>query len=126
MVTWLKFFNNLTDIDSAGCKANAMHRHNAWASTWELILDHGPPEEHGWVGVQPHTLIHTSHDILQLCVVLHIGLLPVTQNFINLLLSLHGKQTCAFKPGCLMSHSWLHTPDCKVSNGTVKAGVLQQ
>ena len=24
--------------------------------------------------------------------------------------------TCAFKPGCLMSHNWLHTPDCKVSN----------
>ena len=21
--------------------------------------------------------------------------------------------TCAFKPGCLMSHIWLHTPDCK-------------
>ena len=20
---------------------------------------------------------------------------------------------CAFKPGCLMSHNWLHTPDCK-------------
>ncbi len=25
--------------------------------------------------------------------------------------------TCAFKPECLMSHSWLHTPDCEVSNG---------
>lgn len=24
--------------------------------------------------------------------------------------------TCAFKPGCLLSHNWLHTPDCKVSN----------
>ena len=24
------------------------------------------------------------------------------------------QQTCAFKPGCLMSHNWLHTPDCKV------------
>ncbi len=24
--------------------------------------------------------------------------------------------TCAFKPGCLMSHNWLHSPDCKVSN----------
>ncbi len=23
--------------------------------------------------------------------------------------------TCAFKPGCLMSPKWLHTPDCKVS-----------
>ena len=22
--------------------------------------------------------------------------------------------TCASKPGCLMSHNWLHTPDCKV------------
>ncbi len=22
--------------------------------------------------------------------------------------------TCAFKTGCLMSHNWLHTPDCKV------------
>ena len=22
--------------------------------------------------------------------------------------------TCAFKPGCLMSHNWLHTPDCMV------------
>ena len=21
---------------------------------------------------------------------------------------------CAFKPGCLMSHNWLNTPDCKV------------
>ena len=21
--------------------------------------------------------------------------------------------TCASKPGCLMSHIWLHTPDCK-------------
>jgi len=24
--------------------------------------------------------------------------------------------TCAFKPGCLMSHNWLHIADCKVSN----------
>ena len=23
---------------------------------------------------------------------------------------------CPFKPGCLMSHDWLHTPDCKVLN----------
>ncbi len=22
--------------------------------------------------------------------------------------------TCAFEPGCLMSHNWLHTPDYKV------------
>ena len=28
----------------------------------------------------------------------------------------HTTYTCAFKPGCLMSHNWLHTPDCKVSN----------
>lgn len=44
------------------------------------------------MGVQPHTLVYTSHDILQLCIILHIGLLPVTQNFVNLLLSLHGNQ----------------------------------
>ena len=24
--------------------------------------------------------------------------------------------TPALKPGCLMSHKWLHTPDCKVCN----------
>jgi len=29
---------------------------------------------------------------------------------------LHTTYTCAFKPGCLMSHNWLHTPDCKVLN----------
>ena len=26
----------------------------------------------------------------------------------------HTTYACAFKPGCLMSHKWLHTPDCKV------------
>ncbi len=26
----------------------------------------------------------------------------------------HTTYTCAFKPGCLMSHNWLHTPECKV------------
>ncbi len=26
------------------------------------------------------------------------------------------KYTCAYKPGCLVSHNWLHTPDCKVLN----------
>ena len=30
---------------------------------------------------------------------------------------LHTPYTCAFKPGCLMSHNWLHTPDYKVLNG---------
>ena len=29
---------------------------------------------------------------------------------------LHTTLTCAFKPGCLMSHDWLHTPDCKIYN----------
>ena len=28
----------------------------------------------------------------------------------------HTTYTCAFKPGCLISHNWLHTPDCKVQN----------
>jgi len=28
----------------------------------------------------------------------------------------HTTYTCAFKPGCLISHNWLHTPDCKVRN----------
>ena len=23
---------------------------------------------------------------------------------------------CAFRPACLMSHKWLHTPACKLSN----------
>jgi hypothetical protein len=32
------------------------------------------------------------------------------------LVLLHTTYTCAFKPGCLMSHNWLHTPDCKVLN----------
>ncbi len=27
---------------------------------------------------------------------------------------LHTTYTYAFKPGCLMSHYWLHTPDCKL------------
>ena len=27
-----------------------------------------------------------------------------------------GCRTCPFQPGCLMSHNWLHTPNCKVSN----------
>jgi len=27
--------------------------------------------------------------------------------------------TRAFKPGCLMSHNWLHTPDCKIQNETL-------
>ena len=32
--------------------------------------------------------------------------------------------TCAFKPGCLMSHNWLHTPDCKIRvNKTTPFGV---
>ena len=34
----------------------------------------------------------------------------------NELVSLHYTLTsvdCAFKPGCLMSHNWLHTPDYK-------------
>ncbi len=31
--------------------------------------------------------------------------------------------TCAFKPGCLMSHNWLHTPDCKVLNEYLSARV---
>jgi len=30
------------------------------------------------------------------------------------LVLLHTTYTCAFKPGCLMSHCWLHTPDCKL------------
>ena len=29
---------------------------------------------------------------------------------------LHTTYTCGFKPGCLMSHNWLHTPDSKVLN----------
>ena len=33
----------------------------------------------------------------------------------SLILS-HTTYTCAFQPGCLMSHNWLHTPDCKVLN----------
>ena len=32
------------------------------------------------------------------------------------LVFLHTTYTCAFKPGCLMSHNWLHTPDCKLCN----------
>ena len=32
------------------------------------------------------------------------------------LVLLHTTYTCALKPGCLMSHNWLHTPDCKVLN----------
>ncbi len=30
------------------------------------------------------------------------------------LLLLRTTYTCAFKSGCLMSHNWLHTPNCKV------------
>jgi hypothetical protein len=30
------------------------------------------------------------------------------------LVLLHTTYTCASKPGCLMTHNWLHTPDCKV------------
>jgi len=33
---------------------------------------------------------------------------------------LHTTYTCAFKPGCLMSHNWLHTPDCKVLNEKIQ------
>ena len=40
--------------------------------------------------VQPHALVHTPHHILQLGVVLHVGLLPLSQHLINLLLSLQG------------------------------------
>ena len=58
--------------------------------TRELILHHGSSEEHRRVRVQPHALIHTPHHILQLGVVLHVGLLPLTQHLINLLLSLQG------------------------------------
>ncbi len=36
------------------------------------------------------------------------------------LVLLHTTYTCAFKPGCLMSHNWLHTPDCKVLNEKMK------
>ena len=28
-------------------------------------------------------------------------------------------QYCVSKPGCLMRHIWLHTPDCKASNGQI-------
>ncbi len=31
---------------------------------------------------------------------------------------LHITHICAFKPGGLMSHNWLHTSACKVSNET--------
>ena len=31
-----------------------------------------------------------------------------------ILVLLYTIYTCAFKPGRLMSHNWLHTPDCKV------------
>ena len=57
-------------------------------STWELVLYHRPSEEDRGVGVQPHALIHTPHHIFELCVVLHCGLLSVSQHLVNLLLSL--------------------------------------
>ncbi len=30
------------------------------------------------------------------------------------LVLLHTTYTCAFKLGCLLSHNWLHTPDCRL------------
>ena len=36
----------------------------------------------------------------------------------------HTTYTCAFKPGYLMSHNWLHTPDCKVLNKKMKIQVV--
>ena len=32
----------------------------------------------------------------------------------NVLVLSHTTYTCAFKPGCLLSRNWLHTPGCKV------------
>ena len=58
-------------------------------STWQLILHHGPSKQNRGVGIQPHALIHTPHDILELGVVLHGGLLSVSHHCVNLLLSLH-------------------------------------
>ncbi len=43
----------------------------------------------------------------------HIHLCLFYRTPTRLLLS-HTTYTCAFKPGCLMSHKWLHTPDCKL------------
>ena len=42
------------------------------------------------------------------------------------LVLLHTTYTCAFKPGCRMSHNWLHTPDCKVLNEYSNAHVWMQ
>ena len=30
------------------------------------------------------------------------------------MLLLRTTYTCAFMPGCLMSHNWLHAPDCEI------------
>lgn len=45
---------------------------------------------------------------------------PDPERFLNktptsLVLS-HSTYTCAYKPGCLMSHKWLYTPDCETSS----------
>jgi len=34
--------------------------------------------------------------------------------------------TCVFKPGCLTSHNWLHTQDCKASNGKSELRTCEQ
>jgi len=40
---------------------------------------------------------------------------------------LHTTYTCAFKRGFLMSHNWLHTPDCKVlSEMNILTGMISR
>ena len=51
-----------------------------------------------------HTACHAAHPVSE-----------VASTSVMLCCTLvHTTYTCAFKPGCLMSHNWLHTPDCKV------------
>ena len=38
------------------------------------------------------------------------------QPYAHLSLTRTTTYTCAFKSDCLMSHNWLHTPDCKVKH----------
>ncbi len=58
-----------------------------------------------------HLLVRGCLQVLDL--IAKCGLAYLKRTSTSLVL-LHTAYVCAFKPGCLMSHNWLHTSDCNV------------
>ncbi len=56
--------------------------------------------------------------MMSLLQVLFVSLIPASYRSLLTGTGLqHIDFTCAVKPGCLMSHNWLHTPDCMYLHG---------